>query len=96
MHRDLKPANVRLRPDGAVRVLDFGLAKALEPSPTGGSGTATVANSPTLTQHATQLGVILGSAAYMLREQARGRVVERGRIEGYPRGHAHIYLEKRW
>ncbi len=74
IHRDLKPANIKVRPDGTVKVLDFGLAKALDPS--GGSG-AEAMNSPTLSLHATQQGVILGTAAYMSPEQARGRVVDR-------------------
>jgi tRNA A-37 threonylcarbamoyl transferase component Bud32 len=73
IHRDLKPANIKIRPDGTVKVLDFGLAKALEPA--GGSGVVT--NSPTLSIHATQHGLILGTAAYMAPEQARGRPVER-------------------
>ena len=74
IHRDLKPANIKVRPDGTVKVLDFGLAKALDP--TGGSS-AEAMNSPTLSLHATQQGVILGTAAYMAPEQARGRVVDR-------------------
>ncbi len=76
VHRDLKPANIRIRPDGTVKVLDFGLAKALEPTSTA-TGPAALMNSPTLTQQATQLGVILGSAGYMAPEQARGRPVDR-------------------
>ena len=73
VHRDLKPANVTLRPDGLVKVLDFGLAKALEASP----GTAAAATtSPTLSLQATQAGVILGTAAYMSPEQARGKAVD--------------------
>ncbi len=74
IHRDLKPANIKVRPDGTVKVLDFGLAKALDP--TGGSS-ANAMNSPTLSVHGTQMGVILGTAAYMAPEQARGRVVDR-------------------
>ncbi|MDO8677508.1 MAG: protein kinase [Acidobacteriota bacterium] len=74
IHRDLKPANIKVRPDGTVKVLDFGLAKALDPG--GGSG-ASAMNSPTLSVHGTQMGVILGTAAYMSPEQARGRAVDR-------------------
>ncbi len=74
IHRDLKPANIKVRPDGTVKVLDFGLAKALDP--TGGSS-AEAMNSPTISLHATQQGVVLGTAAYMAPEQARGRVVDR-------------------
>jgi len=74
VHRDLKPANVKIRADGTVKVLDFGLAKALDPS-SGMSGEAM--NSPTLTAHATQLGVILGTAAYMAPEQAKGKAVDK-------------------
>ena len=74
VHRDLKPANVKVRPDGTVKVLDFGLAKALDPT---ASSEVNVMNSPTLTQHATQLGMILGTAAYMAPEQAKGKKVDR-------------------
>ena len=72
VHRDLKPANVKVRPDGTVKVLDFGLAKAWE------EGESTdLSFSPTLTRHATAAGVILGTAAYMAPEQARGKPVDR-------------------
>ena len=74
IHRDLKPANIKVKGDGTVKVLDFGLAKALDP--TGGSG-SDVSNSPTLTARATQAGTILGTAAYMAPEQAKGRPVDR-------------------
>ena len=74
IHRDLKPANIKVRPDGTVKVLDFGLAKALgdEHHVRSGSGYATI-TSPAMTQ----LGMILGTAAYMAPEQARGKVVDR-------------------
>jgi len=75
IHRDLKPANIKVRPDGTVKVLDFGLAKALTPDASGASAEAM--NSPTLTNRATQLGVILGTAAYMSPEQAKGKPVDR-------------------
>jgi serine/threonine-protein kinase len=74
IHRDLKPANIKVRPDGTVKVLDFGLAKAVDP--TAGSS-ATAMNSPTLSIHATQTGIILGTAAYMSPEQARGKAVDK-------------------
>jgi Tol biopolymer transport system component len=75
IHRDLKPANIKIRNDGTVKVLDFGLAKALSPEDVSGSSDAM--NSPTLTARATQIGVILGTAAYMSPEQAKGRTVDR-------------------
>src|SRR5215470_2692005 len=68
VHRDLKPGNVKITPDGNVKVLDFGLAKALETT----QGNGNLSNSPTLTIAGTQAGVILGTAAYMSPEQAKG------------------------
>ena len=73
IHRDLKPANVKITPEGGVKVLDFGLAKALETE----VSERELANSPTLTMEATQAGMVLATAAYMSPEQARGRPVDK-------------------
>jgi len=73
IHRDLKPANIKITPEGQVKILDFGLAKAFEE----GISPADISRSPTLTQGMTRAGVILGTAAYMSPEQARGREVDK-------------------
>src|SRR5438552_4395966 len=75
IHRDLKPANIKVRADGTVKVLDFGLAKAMDPA----SGSSpSMSMSPTITTPAmTQAGMILGTAAYMSPEQAKGRTVDK-------------------
>jgi len=75
IHRDLKPANIKVRSDGTVKVLDFGLAKAMEPA---AGSSPSLSMSPTLTTPAmTQAGMILGTAAYMSPEQAKGRAVDK-------------------
>ena len=73
IHRDLKPANIKVTPEGKVKVLDFGLAKAFA----GEQAELNLSNSPTLSNAATQQGVILGTAAYMSPEQAKGKTVDK-------------------
>lgn len=74
VHRDLKPANLKITPEGRLKVLDFGLAKALSPDT---SSIGDPASSPTLTMQGTMTGMIMGTAAYMSPEQARGQKVDK-------------------
>ena len=77
IHRDLKPANVKVAADGQIKVLDFGLAKALDPGDPTSSDSGSLSLSPTLTAQMTEAGVLLGTAAYMSPEQARGELADR-------------------